>query len=248
MAQQSGLTRETLSAYVDGELTAEEMSRVASAIERDGQARAYVEAQMRLRSTLRNAFSAVSRAEVPQALREKAASSPVSWRFRLAAWIERIPVALQAGIPAGALAAGLMIGIAVERIGSADNLVAVSASTGKVVARAELASALQHMLAAEAQQGGVRIGVSFRSRTGTPCRTFNIAAGASSLDGLACRNNGEWQIAVLNAVPSSGASEPQYGQAASEMSDAVRHAVSAAIVGLPFDMSQERQARDRGWN
>jgi hypothetical protein len=245
MAQQDRISKETLSAFVDGELPADEMSLVSKAIENDAQARDYVEAQVILRRTLRDAFAGVARAHVPAHLTQTTATAPISWQFRLGGWLERNRLAVQAAIPAGALAAGLLIGIAVQRGGSPDELVTVSARTGNVVARAELAFALEHMLAADAPHGAVKIGVSFRSSSGTYCRTFTVG---SALDGMACHDGGDWRIALLNAAPSSGTPKAEYGQAASEMSGSVRNAVAASISGLPFDSSQERHARDRGWN
>jgi hypothetical protein len=116
-------------------------------------------------------------------------------------------------------------------------------ASGQLVARGSLGRALEQRLASAGYPGsGPRIGISFRDKAGEDCRTFTDG-GAS---GLACHRNGAWMISTLvNQSPSTPGYV--YRMAGSEMPDAVRRAVTASIVGAPFDAQTERAARNSGW-
>ena len=59
------LTRETLMAFVDGELAPEEERRVAAEVAKDPSLSAYVEQQKELAAKLRTAFAPVLEAPIP---------------------------------------------------------------------------------------------------------------------------------------------------------------------------------------
>jgi hypothetical protein len=148
-------------------------------------------------------------------------------------------------VPSFALAmATLIVGIG---IGLAFNYFAAGPSGGGngVIAQRDLARALDVQLAGDETKRGPRVGVSFRSKAGALCRTFEMGVTAENVAGIACRNAGGWTINTLaRAEPRSGA---PYEVAGSAMPEAVRHALSEIIDGEPLDGPQERRARDDGW-
>jgi hypothetical protein len=97
------------------------------------------------------------------------------------------------------LAASLLIGIA---LGAAiTRLNAGSALTryhnGLLFAQGSLAQALDEQLTGHALPSArIRIGGTYRSKSGNYCRTFAIA-GSQSLAGLACREHEQWQLLTL---------------------------------------------------
>lgn len=234
------LSKESLSAFMDGELEPQEIARIAALVEQDPSLKSFVDEQDKLRAELRAAFSDVMTDAVPERLLAAAAHTPVSLRVRARKWFGSGSPALRFGVPAAAMALGLLIGVGVERTSSGVSDFGTSPS-GQIVARADLADALEHKLAADA--GRTQIGVTFRDKSGTTCRTFTTSAGTTN--GLACRYNGEWQVGALVSGPKAQATG--YALAGSEMPDAIRNAIAARISGEPFDAAAERAARDSGW-
>lgn len=252
---------ETLMAYADGELGEPERSAVAAA-ERDDPAVAAAIARHRaLRADVFAAFAGVLDEPVParlqaagssagtgaatvaslDAARERKARAREAAASVTAASVQR-PAwpgwgALAASLAVGVLAGGLWLG------GAADGdagLVATDGA-GRLVARGELAGALNEQLAGTGQTDKrVQIGISFAARDGGYCRSFK--AGASA--GLACRGGDGWRIPVLRDVPAeSGA----YRQAGSAAPAAVLEAIDERIEGAALDAAGERAARERGW-
>lgn len=228
------MDREMLNAFVDGELTPQEMARIATLLETQPEMKAYVLKQEKLRAALR--FEEVMRAPPPSRLVETVQNAPVSWRWRLQAVLGRRFV-VRSLVPAGAaLLAGLVIGITLRPEGE------LRQSHGQVLARGDLARALDTKLASTGYNGqGARIGISFRDRTGSDCRTFTSGSQA----GLACHHGGDWVITTLVAQPPEA--QGIYRMAGSEMPEAVRRAVEVSIQGAPFDAIAEAQARANGW-
>lgn len=140
---------------------------------------------------------------------------------------------LAVGVFAGALGAGWFGGA------GADSELA-RAGDGALTAGGRLARALDRQLAQEGAAGDVRVGLSFLSREGSYCRSFQL--GASS--GLACREDDAWRIPVLADTPAEASG---YRQAGSALPLAVLDAVDARIAGATLDAAAERAARDRGW-
>jgi len=227
------MDHETLNAFVDGELPPQEMARIAALLESQPELKAYVLKQEQLRAALR--FEEILRQPPPSRLVEAAQQAPVSWQWRLQAVLGRRFVLRSLAPAAAALLAGLIIGTAT----SGGDLVL---SHGQMLARGNLAQALDTKLASSGYSGeGPHIGISFRDRGGRDCRTF--ASGNQA--GLACHQDGDWVISALAAQsPEAGGT---YRMAGSEMPDAVRRAVEISIQGTPFDAIGEAEARANGW-
>ncbi|MES2294327.1 MAG: anti-sigma factor [Pseudomonadota bacterium] len=226
-------TRETLSAFIDGELPPKEMERIAALLAERPDIGAWVRRQEALRADIKGAFSELMAAPQPARLVQAAKRTPISWRWHLGQF-----TAPRIWVPAGAaLALGLVIGIALQP--GSD----FASRDGRMMAQGMLATALNDKLASDGYAGsGPRIGISFRSHDGRYCRTFD----ADAQSGLACRGDKGWAIALLVAHPQAE-SGGAYRMVGSEMPDTIRAAVSANIEGEPFDAGAERAARDRGW-
>jgi hypothetical protein len=233
---------ETLMAYVDGELAADERARVDAEIARDPALKTYVERQQALRRGLHDAFDEILDAPLPERLLA-AAKQPPPLHARLGGMLRGLTARrtlVLSGIPAAAaLACGLVIGIFVS--GPAGNIVP---GRNGLVAHGELAVALNEQLAASpAQSAPAKIGISFRDRSGRYCRTFETGGNA----GIACHAKTGWSIAMLaQTVPEANANAP-YRTAASAMPDAVRASVRGMISGTPLGAEAERKARAAGW-
>jgi hypothetical protein len=243
-------TKNQLDAFIDGELSMTEMSEIEALLANRPDLAAYVEQQSALRRRLGESFAPLMDEAIPQRLRDAVASSPVSARFRMAAWLRaaaenvlRVPVLLRVAIPATALACGLLLGMWFGRAPVPDFQ---TSPGGRMLARGELGEALTERLAsAGTPQSGALIGVSFRNRNGQNCRSFLVPGRSASTAGVACRTDKDWVVAALAAAP--GRTPGAYQQAGDDMPPVIRGAVSAMIDGEPFDAAAERAARDRGW-
>jgi len=246
----SSIDDETLMAYADGELDAEQRARVEQAMRADPQVAAAVEHHRALRADVFAAFAGVLDEPVParlqpSAVREEAAAQPHV----------RVDLLAQAGATAlpprwhwrqwGAIAASLAAGVLAGALGWQQMKGNDAAPFGRqgdaLVARGELADALSQRLSADAAQGALRLGVSFQSRDGAYCRSFKLGSTA----GLACRDAGTWRIPVL--AQAGEAAQGGYRQAGSEMPAAVLDAIDERIAGTSLDAAAERAARAQGW-
>jgi negative regulator of sigma E activity len=245
------VTRETLMAFVDGELAPDEERRVAAEVAKDPALNAYVEQQKKLAGTLKSAFASVLDAPIPERIERAVRETPVPSASLLARlqrfWHERKTRTSQTWIPAAALAAGIALGILLD--GSFGSGTDIRTKDGALIAQGALAQALTLELASEQTpdtRSAARIGVSFRSADGLFCRSFETQTGArGTIAGIACLKDGGWQIAALaGAAPRA---EGEFTTAGGDMPPVIRSALGAMIAGDPLDAAQERAARDQGW-
>jgi hypothetical protein len=229
--------RDTLAAFVDGELPPKEMERIAALLAARPDLERYVRQQEDLRAKLRKTYALTT--SVPERLIRAVHNAPASWPYRLRAWLApRFSLGALAWAGA-ALAMGVVIGVVVRPTGDLG-----TDAAGQLIARNSLAKVLSTQLAAAGYDGvGPRIGISFRNKAGSDCRTFTNGDNA----GFACRQDGAWVIGML-ARQTREYPRAAYRMAGSEMPDAVRRAVEESINGAPFDAATEKRARDRGWS
>ena len=244
---------ETLMAYADGELDEDTHAAVAAAIATDGQIAARIEHYRAQRKHLHAAFDGVLDEPIPdrllnavrsgpsrssadivnlaQARSEKNARTQRAWSWR--EW--------------GAIAASLIVGLVFGQRGWRDSHEAMIATTATgVAARGTLDRALSEQLAsAAASSSPVRMGVSFRAKSGEYCRTFALPRDGN-IAGVACRNDGQWRIQTL-AQSASPPDQSEYRAAGAAMPAAVLKAVEDSIEGDALDAKAEAAAKARGW-
>jgi len=213
--------------------------------------RRYVENQERLRRTLQASFAPVMSESIPEQLQQSVQTSAIS-RWRRTAWNDRLGAFLSWRVLApatAALALGLFVGIAVDRFTATEEAFLRSTPSGQTVARGELARILNEQLASEQNPAGtIRVGLSFRSKSGNDCRTFTWDGAKNSVSGIACQRDGEWAMAELATEPPHAIAQSQYQMAGAEMPDTIRSAVKNLISGQPFNASAERAARASHWS
>jgi hypothetical protein len=225
------ISNETLMAYADGELDASARAAVEAAICADPEIARRVAQYRDQREKLRAAYEAELADPVPERLlavlrgRRSARQVRSRWRY---------PAALAASVVAA-------IGLAMF---AWQRPALVWERGGTLVASGALARDLTDSLAGDQAAGDVRLGISFRARTGDYCRTFTLRQSA----GLACRKGDRWLIRDFTEVGESGAPQSgEYRAAASSLPPAILAAVRDAIVGEPLDRAGEQNARKSGW-
>jgi len=236
---------EMLMAYADGELDLVARAEIEAAMATDPELARVVERHRALRARLQAAYGGVLDEPVPAQLSSLAVApvtAPVvdlaSRRVAPSPAAQRRWVLPQWSAMAAALALGAFIGVLLLRGPAAP----YEESESGLVARGDLARALTGQLASDPGAGTVRIGMSFRDRSGSYCRTFRLQHEAP-LAGLACRAGEDWRLQVLAAATPEGGEV----RGAAAMPMVVLQAVDIAIDGEPLDASGETAARDAGW-
>jgi anti-sigma factor RsiW len=239
---------ETLMAYADGELDEATRRQVEESVAADPQLAQRLAAHNALRSRLRTDFDPVLQAPVPPHLLALVRSAADGSR---PAQVLQFPARRKERRPWlqwSSLAASFVLGALLWQFASRLYPTGpITVSKGGPVASGVLARALDNRLASQQRASDtVQIGISFRSRQGAYCRTFQLRDSAATA-GLACHGDNDWKVQVLAREEASSTAQGQYRQAASALPPSVLKAVQDAIAGEPLDAGAEAQARAGGW-
>jgi hypothetical protein len=218
-------------AWLDGELDASEREAVESAIAADPALAARAEAHLAMHARLKSAFSPILDEPVPDRVAAAARSSVVALDRT------RTRPALPALAQWAAMAATLVIGLVTGTLlGERPSPLPQRA----ILASASLGEALDSRLASDPAAEGPRIGLTFRDKTGSICRSFTASTG----QGLACREREAWAIRAL--MPPAEGQSGSFRMAAGP-DPAIADLIDRSIDGEPFDAAQEKAGRDAGW-
>jgi Putative zinc-finger len=215
-----------LSAYLDGELDAEQRAVVEAQLRSDQGAVTRLERMRSSDSLLRQAFPATAQVKddrlAAMILAPKAPMRPRAWATRLAP-----------------LAAALVVGVL---LGQWPRLAREDAAPFAVPL--EHARLLDTMLSGESANtpnGALELVLSVQTEAG-PCREYRLSNEAQSTAVLACRNAGEgWTMAAATSDPRTHGYTPAGAHAILDNALAERGQVEA------LDRSQERALIARGW-
>jgi len=247
---------ELLTAYVDGGLEAAERERIEQAIAHDARLAQRVAQQRARRDRLRGAFDDVLREPVPQRLlRAVRIAAPVGPAQIIDLARVRAERTRRGGSHRAlvsrrfALAASLLVGVGVglllQRFSTSGALTEMH--DGTLLARGALLRALDEQPAGAPPAGAaVRIGFTFKAKSGGYCRTFLINA-HSPLAGLACREQQQWQLPALVEAGSAGGPGQNLRTASAALPAALLQAVNERISGEPMDAQGDAGAREHDW-
>lgn len=249
------ISKETLMAYVDGELNAEMRAQVEAAMALDPLLMREVEKQQALREQLQSTFADVLQEPVPDRLIAAARTAPAAAKQGNVVELAGAR-ANKAGKIAGrwalpqwaAMAACLVVGVFIgHQLLRSPASGPVASENGHLVARGALAQALSTQLASEPSPNeAVHIAVTFRDGDGNYCRTFALKDG-SALAGLACRQDNAWRVEALSQGSPENGGSGGYRMAGAELPPSVLQAVQERIEGDPLDAAGEQTAREKRW-
>lgn len=227
-------------AWLDGELSSKDAARVAARVAADPALAALASQHRAMRARLKDAFDPIAEAPLPERLRA-AVDRPHADIIDLAAAKEARDRRPAGKLPqwvamAATLAIGVVAGTMLPDRGGAPIEVAGS----NMYAAAALDRALDAQLASAPSDGPVRIGMTFRDRSGAICRSFTNLQSS----GLACRSGGRWAVRGLFAAPEGQASDYRMAAGGDPNLAAL---IDSTIAGEPFDGSREKAAKTRGW-
>ena len=233
------MTQEQIIAYVDGELGPIEALRFERVMEADPAVAAEVQRHRRVREAVAGHFAPVVGEPLPERLTRLLDKGGNVIVFPDTRWTSRW---FGQGGRYAALAATLVVGLMLGQLLPGRTPGPIEARGGTIVARGELARALDGQLASAAQGDAYRIGVSFRDHGNRYCRTFSGAGGA----GIGCHGDRGWALERFVA----GGSADQggvYRQAGSSSAE-ILAAAQEMMAGAPLDAAQEEQAKAAGWS
>ena len=238
---------EILMAYADGELDADVRRQIEAAMALDPTIGERIEKHRSLRADLGAAFNPVLDEPIPNRLIDattlKSATVTDLNVARAAKHRATYPKNRWGLREWGAIAASLIIGILAGRSALQPSESDLFATTAEgIVARGPLWSALTDHVGATSTEAEVRIGLTFRDKSGQYCRTFVTDAVA----GFACRGVDAWNVRTL----SEGTVDAQTGEyrtAGSELPPTVLAAIEQNMAGEALDREQELAARARNW-
>jgi hypothetical protein len=247
------LPRETLMAFVDGELSEDEARMVAAEVAQNPELRHYVEEQKALKSTLSEALAPILTEPVPPALERAVRETPVVRRkpFRESSiavrlrrmWESQSPAMRLSWAPVGAMAAGIALGVL---LAGSFGSTGMRDRNGALFAEGSLARVLTDRLAAdESGSEPSRVGVSFFSKDGNFCRSFITGGARNRLSGIACREGNDWRIEAIAAAEGQGSGT--FSTAGADMPASIRSVLNEMIAGEPLDADAERAAKNQGW-
>jgi hypothetical protein len=226
-------------AWLDGELPPDEAARVEAEVAADPALLGRADEHRAMVARLRAAFGSVEAQPVPErivALRSSAQDNVVDFGARRGKRRLTSGAVPQWASMAAALVLGIALGTTINR-GSPAGPIEVRG--GSLYAASAVDRALDTQLASESS-GNVRVGLTFRDRQGTICRTFQAEASS----GLACRDRGRWKLRGLFGAPEGQASDYRMaGGADPHLMDMV----DQSIAGEPFDADEEKIALRRHW-
>jgi negative regulator of sigma E activity len=249
------VSKETLMAYVDGELDTSARAEVEAAIAQDSALAQEVEKHRALRRQLQSAFEGVLAEPVPDRLIAAARTAPISAPkttvadFARARAEKTTKTTRRWSLPqwsamAACLIVGLLLGHQLLRPSTSGP---VGTEDGRLVARGSLANALSTQLASESSPNdAVHVALSFRDGDGNYCRTFVMKDG-STLAGLACHENNTWRVEALSQDSKEVVSKGGYRMAGGDLAPSVLQAVQERIEGDPLDAIGEKAAREKHW-
>jgi len=235
-------SEETLMAYADNELDAQTRLALEEAMATDPALARRVAQHKALRGKLSSAFDQVLHEKPPQRLVDAARGAPAVKRENNVIPLRRKQPPRRTFSGWISLAASALVGMIIGQFLKTTPDSPIASHDGKLLASGALAQGLTEQLAGTSTTSSpVRIGVSFKSKVGSYCRTFTMEQTA----GLACREHDDWRVQVLTQGTATDANN--YRQAGSALPRAVLEAVDASIAGDPLDAHAEAAARDKRW-
>lgn len=247
------VSREEIMAYVDGEADAATRSRIDSAAHDDPALARQIDAERALREQLRGHFAGLAAETVPprwEAMIRAAVEPDPADRAATVVDLAAVRSNRHAEAPharsasrtrmwfGAALAASLVLGLFVGT--QLQTKSPFLAEQGALVARGDLAAALDTQLASAQVGAPVRMLATFRNRDGDLCRAFS----GPEASGIACHSGSSWRL--LHVLPGVSADRAEYRQARSEDVEVMALAQQMAV-GDPLDSPQEEMAKEHGW-
>jgi hypothetical protein len=229
------ISDERFFAWLDGELEPAEAALVEALVAADPALKRRADEHRALAGRLQAAFDPIAQAAVPASLLEAASPRRAEVIDFRAAKERRTARPVSAGMQWAAMAATLAIGIVAGSMINGGDASPIAQENGRLVASGELERALYTRLASAPVDQGARIGLTFRAKGGSLCRSFTD----DGATGLACHQGDDWRIQGLFEAGEGQQSEFRMAAGPDPRLAAL---IDGSIAGEPLDAAAEREA------
>lgn len=227
-------------AWLDGELSGAEAAEIEARVAADPDLQKLAEQHRALGARLRSAFDPIAAEPVSLEAYAPAMSASNVASFTEARVARGSRFTQRFWAQAASVAVVFAVGVATGNSLFSGPSSPIAPEGGRLVAAASLEEALYTQLASQPAASGPRVGLTFRDRSGSICRSFDDAAAS----GLACLEQGDWRVRGVFQGPEGQAADYRMAAGADPR---LAELIQSSIAGEPFDAAQERQARQRGW-
>jgi hypothetical protein len=227
-------------AWLDGELSGAEAAEVAARVESDPDLQKLADEHRAFGARLRSAFDPIATEQVTLEAYAPAASAGNVASFAEARVARGQRFTQRFWAQAASIAVVFAMGVATGNSLLSGPSSPIAPEGGRLVAAAALEEALYSQLASQPAASGPRVGLTFRDRSGSICRSFVDRAAS----GLACLEQGDWRLRGVFQGPEGQSADYRMAAGTDPRLAAL---IEATIAGEPFDAAQEREARQGGW-
>jgi hypothetical protein len=259
------ISDDRLSAYLDGEVPAEEAQIIEDAAARDAELAERQERLRQLNRVLSETCAQIDRTPLPGEILAAFAPRPAGTdpgegkllRFAARGGRPRAKRSWAALAASAAFLAGLGSGMLLMSGGPHSSGTNERQLAGILAPSGPLFQVLETRPAGHAAaiggKGGQGVSVlpvlTFTSGSGNYCREYVISSGRAAMRGLACRDSGVWKNTVLVAqqAPAPASSADRYVAAEGPAPSLFEDAVNSLNAGEPLSAEAERRLIERGW-
>lgn len=241
-----------LSAYLDGELAAEQADQLTERLAREPQLMQRLEAMRSADDATRAVFATIDDQPMPAnvlemlgAAKKKPGATIIPFPQRVLQNFAQMPVAIAASV---ALIAGFLVNDQMRQAPVADVDIY---QAGIVDADSELHRLLETGISAAPQRfangASGELILTFEDKSGAYCRQLAIGSGDRGMQGVACRRGNNWQLEALSFSSPESGSGP-YQQASGDTPAAVNSAIDSLIGARdPLDADEETRLISNSW-
>lgn len=248
-----------LSAYLDRELSPDEMTAIDTALARDPSLQARLDELWRANDAVRNAYAGIANEPMPERVISMLTPNE---RIAVVAPGKVIPIfsvkrPTLAPVWSGAIAAsvaliaGLMIGV--YGMDARNNLGAFAAWSDELPANSPLSVALSEIASGESVSIGGGSGVrvlpilTFQAEDGAYCREFFASHGENGVHCVACGAKGNWRMEIAARTTEHDGMQDGYRTAFSSSDRLIGDFIDSAMTGEALGAEAERALINQGW-
>lgn len=252
------ITDEKLSAYIDGELAADEIAAIDHALKSDAALAARVDHMRRPDRLIAAAYSEIDKEPMPDAVMDLLQNGPDQSKSKMNGKVIQFPLQRFIQSPqqwatplAASLALAIGVGLGLQLSGNNSASQNDELPFASIIdASSPIHQTLETILSGETMTAGDSLIIpvlTFKSKDGDYCREFSITSGAIANRAVACRHYDQWNLKFAVVVPSQSGNASDYTTASAEIGGQFDSFVESLMADDALDADDE-QALLRKWD
>ncbi len=254
------ISDQQLSAYLDGELPADQQQIIAQALRSDRSLQQRLQQLEQASQVVKQTYSSIDKAPLPESVLAMLRDPHVKpeRRSSVGRFNDFIHQTFGSWLPAAGMAAALAVGILIGgNINFWNTMEDTSTAADQyglariISADAPLFAVLENTPSATSQalteDYSVTPILSFQTRDGVYCREFRTASAAGGMHSVACRGTDQWNLQVTSFVGNGATNGEYYVTAGAADSYAINQFVDQHMRGDALGAAQEQAVIQQGW-